>query len=103
MAESIVNYLLEIFSGLTNLKFGKELLVFIISMMPILELRGGLIAASLLGLKALPSFTICFIGNIIPIPFILWFITPIFDRLKKTKLLSKLVNKIEKKAISKKR
>ncbi len=102
MAESLVNYLIDLFSGLTNLKFGKELLVFIISMMPILELRGGLIAASLLGLKALPSFIICFIGNIIPIPFILWFITPIFDRLKKTKLLSKLVNKIEKKAISKK-
>lgn len=98
LAETFVN----LFSGLTSLKYGRELIVFIISMMPILELRGGLIAAALLGLKGLPSFIICFIGNIIPIPFILWLITPIFDRLKKTKLFSGLVNKLENKAMSKK-
>ena len=38
----------------------------------------------------------------LPLPFILWFITPIFNWLKKTKHLSKLVNKIEKRALSKK-
>ena len=102
MAESIVNYLLDLFSGLTSLKFGKEILVFIISMLPILELRGGLIAASLLGLKAVPSFIICFIGNIIPIPFILWLITPIFDYLKRKTKLKGFVEKIETKAMNKK-
>ena len=102
MAESLARVMVDLFSGLTGLKYGRELVVFIISLMPILELRGGLIAAALLGLKGLPSFIICFIGNIIPIPLILWFITPIFDRLKKTKLFSGLVNKIESKAISKK-
>ena len=70
--------------------------------MPILELRGGLIAASLLGLSGVKSFIICLIGNIIPIPFILWLITPLFDKLKKTKKLSKLVNKLETKAMNKK-
>ena len=70
--------------------------------MPILELRGGLIAAALLGLDIVPAFIICIIGNLLPIPFILWFITSIFNKLKKTKHLSKLVNKIEKKALSKK-
>ena len=98
LAETFVN----LFSGLTSLKYGRELIVFIISLMPILELRGGLIAATLLGLKGIPSFIICFIGNIIPIPFILWLITPIFDRLKKTKLFSGLVNKLENRAMSKK-
>ncbi len=102
MAGNLAKTFIDLFSGLTSLKYGKELIIFIISMMPILELRGGLIAASLLGLKVVPSFIICFIGNIIPIPLILWFITPIFDRLKKTKLFSGLVNKIEKKAMSKK-
>lgn len=102
MVESIVNFFITTFSGLTSLKFGREILVFIISMMPILELRGGLIAASLLGLSGIKSFIICFIGNIIPIPFIIWFITPLFDRLKKTKKLSKLVDKLESKALSKK-
>lgn len=102
MVESIVNFFITTFSGLTSLKFGREILVFIISMMPILELRGGLIAASLLGLSGVKSFIICFVGNIIPIPFILWFITPLFDRLKNTKKLSKLVDKLENKALSKK-
>ncbi|MBQ2872803.1 MAG: small multi-drug export protein [Bacilli bacterium] len=102
MAEQLAEFMVGLFGGLSSFKFGKELIVFIISLMPILELRGGLIAAALLGLKGLPSFIICFIGNIIPIPFILWFITPIFDRMKKTKKLKKLVDKLEKKAMSKK-
>ena len=102
MAGQLAGLLVDNFDSLTNLKYGKELIIFIISMLPILELRGGLIAASLLNMDGISSFIICFLGNIIPIPFILWLITPIFDRLKKTKLLSGMVNKLEKKAISKK-
>ena len=102
MAESLVHTFLSLFDGLKNLSYGKELIVFIISLMPILEIRGGLIAAALLGVDILPAFIICLIGNLLPIPFILWFITPIFNYLKKTKYLSKFVNKIENKALSKK-
>ena len=99
MAESLVHTFLGLFDGLRSIPFGKELIVFLISLMPILELRGGLIAAALLGLDIVPAFIICIIGNLLPIPFILWFITPIFNKLKKTKHLSKFVNKIEKKAL----
>ena len=102
MAQELAKSLVNVFSGLTSLKYGKELIVFIISLMPILELRGGLIAAALLNLNWVRSFIICFIGNIIPIPFILWLITPIFDKLKKTKLFSGIVNKLENKAMKKK-
>ena len=102
MAEELASFFVELFGGLASFKFGKELIIFIISMIPILELWGGLIAATLLGLKGLPSFIICFIGNIIPIPLILWFITPLFDKMKKTKKLSGLVDKMERKAMSKK-
>ena len=102
MAESLVHTFLGLFDGLRSIPFGKELIAFLISLMPILELRGGLIAAALLGLNIVPAFIICIIGNLLPIPFILWFITPIFNKLKKTKHLSKFVNKIEKKALSKK-
>lgn len=102
MAENLVHVFLDLFGGIVNMPLGKELIVFVISLMPILELRGGLIAASLLNMNPVISFIICFIGNILPIPFILWFITPLFDRLKRTKRLSKFVNKIEKKANSKK-
>ena len=102
MAESLVHTFLGLFEGLKSIPYGKELTVFLISLMPILELRGGLIASALLGLKIVPAFIICLIGNLLPLPFILWFITPIFNRLKKTKHLSKLVTKLENKALAKK-
>ena len=47
--------------------------VFIISMIPLLELRGGLLAASLLKISAAKAIPLCIVGNIIPIPFILLF------------------------------
>lgn len=102
MAESLVEFFLGIFGGLTSLKYGKELIVFIISLMPILELRGGLIAAALLGLDVVPAFIICLIGNILPLPFILLFITKIFEWMRRWPKLKKLVDKIEKKAMNKK-
>ena len=74
--------------------------VFIVSLFPILELRGGIIAGFLLGLDLVPSFLIAFIGNIIPIPFILVFIKYIFKLMKKTRLRG-MVEKLESKAISK--
>ena len=102
MASDLAKTLVEAFGSLTSLKYGKELIVFIISLMPILELRGGLIAAAMLNLNIVRAVVVCFIGNILPIPFILWLITPIFNYLKKTKLFSGLVNKLERKAESKK-
>ena len=97
MVENLVHFFIDSFGSMN-----KNLVIFIISLMPILELRGGLIAASLLKLNFFTSFIICFIGNLIPIPFILYFITPLFDKLKKTKLLNKLVTKLENKANKKK-
>lgn len=100
MVESLVNFFLGLFSNLKSMPY---LVVFLISMIPILELRGGILAASsMLCLDPMKSFIVCIIGNIIPIPFILWFITPLFDRLKKSKRLKKFVEKIENKANSKK-
>ena len=44
---------------------------------------------------------ICIIGNIIPVPFILWLITPIFNWLKATKTFRPMVEKLEKKSMGK--
>jgi len=102
MTESLVHWFLGLFSGLTNIPFGKELIIFAISLMPILELRGGLIAATLLNVNPVVAFIICLIGNMIPIPIILWGITPLFNKLKTFKKIDKWVEKIEKKALKKK-
>ena len=73
--------------------------VFIISMLPILELRGGLLAASLLKISAAKALPICIVGNIIPIPFILLFIRQIFKWMKKTKTFRGLITKLENRAM----
>jgi uncharacterized membrane protein len=79
----------------------KEVVVFIISMVPLLELRGGLIVAYLLQIPITTAIPICIIGNIIPIPFILLFIRQIFKWMKKIKIFRGLVEKLENRAMSK--
>ena len=75
-----------------------ELIAFLISLLPILELRGGLIAASLLHVPLGPAFLICYIGNILPIPFILLFIRRIINYLKKTRMLHGFAGWLERKS-----
>ena len=98
--ESIINSIIKLFSGLTALKFGKELIVFIISILPILELRGGLIAASLLNVSPLTGYIVSIIGNTLPVPFILLFINKILDWMGKSKIkwMNKLSKGLDKKA-----
>lgn len=72
-----------------------ELIVFIISMLPIIELRGGLIAASILGIPWYIATPICILGNLLPIPFILLFIRKILEFLKRFNWLRKIIEKIE--------
>ena len=76
----------------------REMVIFIISMIPILELRGGLLAASLLKVSAAKAIPICIIGNI---PFILLFIRQIFKLMKKTKIFRGLIERLEKRAMGK--
>ncbi len=98
--ESIINSIIKLFSGLTALKYGKELIVFFISILPILELRGGLIAASLLNVSPLTGYIISIIGNTLPVPFILLFINKILDCMGKSKIkwMNKLSKWLDKKA-----
>ena len=62
------------------------LIPFIISMIPILELRGGLIAASILGIPMWEAIGVCVLGNILPIPFILLFIEKILNWMEGCKI-----------------
>ena len=78
-----------------------EWVVFIISMIPILELRGGLIAASILEIPIVKAIPFCVVGNIIPIPFILLFIKRILKWMQNIKGLRVIANWLEKKAAKK--
>ncbi len=97
MVDTLVNWFTTNLAGVMP----KEAIIFIISMVPILELRGGLIAAAVLKIPMIKAVWLCIIGNIIPIPFILMFITPLFARMKKTKLFKPMVTKLEEKSMSK--
>lgn len=84
--ENIINYIIDSFGGLMALKYGKEVLVFIISLLPILELRGGLLAASILRVEPLTAYIVSIIGNVIPVPFILLFISKILEWMDNSKI-----------------
>ena len=96
MAEQLATSLADSMAALPQ-----ELIIFIVSMLPLIELRGGLILAPIFGMPILKAIPICLAGNILPIPFILWLITPIFTWLKKTKLFRPMVEKLEARALGK--
>lgn len=97
MAESIANFFVENLHG----KVPPEIIAFLVSVLPILELRGGMIAAKLMGLTFWKAFVICYIGNMLPIPFILLFIRKIFNWLKRFQKTRTIIEKIELRSIRK--
>ncbi len=79
-----------------------ELVVFLISVMPILECRLGMFTAIvLLQMNVFKGFIISFLGNILPIPFILLLINWIFELLKKVPKINKLVFWLEDRTLKK--
>ena len=94
--ESLVNIFINFFGGVS-----KDLVIFIISLMPILELRGGLLAASLLHVEYIRALIICVVGNILPIPVVLLFLKKILDLLEKWHVTKKIVDWLMKKVDNK--
>lgn len=94
MVQSLVQWFIDTLSGIP-----KDIVCFIISMVPILELRGGMIAAALFGLPWLRALFFCVVGNMLPMPFVLLLIDKIFDLLKKTKTFRPIVEKLEQRAL----
>lgn len=78
------------------------LVVFIISVLPVLECRLGMFTAIvLLDMNPFVGFIISFLGNILPIPFILLLINWIFELLKKVPVMKNIVFKLEEKTLKK--
>ena len=49
------------------------IIVFLISMVPLIELRGAIPVAMTMGLDVVWAYVICVIGNLLPMPFIYFF------------------------------
>ena len=57
----------------------KYLLIFLVSMVPLIELRGGVPIAVGMGLSYFPSLIICVIGNMLPVPIIYFFARKVLE------------------------
>ncbi len=81
--------------------FSHELWTFLISMVPVIELRGGLPFALANGIHPVLAWILAISGNFLPLPFILLFIRPIFKWMKTISFFKKLIDKIEGRAMNK--
>ena len=90
--ESIVRNLIEFLS--------EEFAVILTAAMPIIELRGAIPVGISLGLSPMHATILSIIGSMIPVPFILFTIRPIFNYLKTTRVFRKLINHLTDKSIN---
>lgn len=95
--DSVVHTIVEALGG----RIPGEMIVFIISMIPVLELRGSILAVGFMDVSFLPTYIAAVIGNLLPIPFILIFIKKILEFMKSTKSFGRFAVKLENKALSK--
>ncbi|MBS5988973.1 COG2426 family protein [Anaerococcus hydrogenalis] len=78
--------------------FSNQVALIIISMLPLIELKGSIPIGLAMGFKPFQTYIYSIIGSIVPSIFILMWIMPIFDYMKKKDSLKKLVAWAEKKA-----
>lgn len=84
---------------LTSTTLGKLIATFFISMVPVIELRGGLPYGITLGLDYPLALTAAVLGNMVPVPFIIIYIRHIFTWLRKrSKWWDEKISRLEKKA-----
>jgi uncharacterized membrane protein len=93
---------LELIEQLKDSEIGKIVITFIVSLLPVIELRGAIPIGVSMGLSTVTSMIVSVIGNMAPIPFIILFIRRIFEWMrKKSPGMKKLAERLENKAYSK--
>lgn len=79
----------------------KYLITFLISMVPVIELRGAIPIALAKDIEPWVAFMLAVFGNMLPVPFILLFVRSVFQWMKKYEKLGRIVTKLEARAESK--
>lgn len=98
--KNIVNSVLAFMVSILGPGAGNIIGVFLISMLPIVELRGSIPVGYSLGLPWHVNMIASIIGNMLPVPFILLFVVKAFEFMKKHNIMKGLVEKLEKRAMS---
>lgn len=57
----------------------KYLYIFFISMVPLIELRGAIPVSQILSLPLIPSYMVCILGNMLPVPIIYLFARKVLE------------------------
>lgn len=91
--ESILKELLDFLSI--------EFTVILTAALPVIEVRGAIPVGISLGLTPIHSLFLSLIGSMIPVPFILFSIRPIFNYMRKTKIFKKLVYSLTSRSMAK--
>ena len=91
--------IMDVMQWLTQGPVGEFCFTILVSMVPIVELRGGIPFGVTLGLPVWAAYLAAVIGNILPVPFILVYIRRIFQWMRRRlPRLNRLVDKLERKA-----
>ena len=96
VAQSIVAFIISIFGA----NAGKVIGIFLISLLPVIELRGSIPIGYYQGLPWYTNMITSIIGNLLPVPFILLFVVKVFEFMKKRNIMVGFIEKIEKRAMS---
>lgn len=90
---------MELMQWLTETMVGEFTLTILVSMIPVVELRGGIPFGVAAGLPVWAAFIAAVIGNLIPVPFIIVYIRRIFQWMRRRiPKLNSMVDKLEHKA-----
>ena len=90
---------MDIFQWLTSTGAGEFCFTMLVSMIPVVELRGGIPFGVARGLPVWAAYLAAIIGNFLPAPFIIVYIRRIFQWMRRRMpMLNHLVDKLEKKA-----
>lgn len=91
MTQQFAQWFQELFSE----GVGGEIISFLASMLPVIECRGGMIIAKSFQIPFIRAFILCYLGNMLPLPFIILFIKKIFAFMKKHNILKGFIELLE--------
>ena len=80
--------------GFLNIGFPDDMTVFIVSSMPFLGLRAGILLSVFMGFGVIRTLVVCVAGSLMPAPFILIFFNKLLDSLERRRSLASMIRRV---------